>query len=190
MDFELSDGPWIVEEDWSFLSMSGGHNNLAERSSFSGNDTSTPLCFDFRNGQPYMGFNEFSSNYGLQNIRRDYDESPISSGSGTYAEAPGFDLLKSATNENRGSSSSSYKEEKATGGILPSIHVTQNNSGNIYSQRDHQLYQNPSLGADGLYHCPWESVGHASCDHKPTQLKCNYEYACPRNHLSLLLIVS
>ncbi len=161
--------------------MSGGHNNLADRNTDPRNGTSTDLCFEFHNGESFIGFNEFSSNYGLQNLRHDYDDSPISSGSGTYAEGPIYDILPepySATNEHRGPSSSFYKEEQATRDILPNAHVTQNNSGDIYSQGEHQLYQNPTLGADGLYHCPWESVEQASCGHKPTQLKCNYEYAC------------
>lgn len=40
--------------------------------------------------------------------------------------------------------------------------------------RDHPLYHNVSAGPDAFYHCPWE--GHASCQHKPEKLKCNYEY--------------
>ncbi|KAF4626101.1 hypothetical protein G7Y89_g12059 [Cudoniella acicularis] len=38
---------------------------------------------------------------------------------------------------------------------------------------DHPLYQNVSVQADGLYHCPWE--GQASCQHNPEKLKCNYD---------------
>ena len=40
--------------------------------------------------------------------------------------------------------------------------------------RIHYLYQNATIQADGLYHCPWEEEG---CQHKPEKLKCNYEYA-------------
>jgi len=40
--------------------------------------------------------------------------------------------------------------------------------------RDHALYQNVTVQADGLYHCPWE--GKEGCQHKPEKLKCNYEY--------------
>jgi hypothetical protein len=39
--------------------------------------------------------------------------------------------------------------------------------------RDHALYQNVTVHADGLYHCPWE--GKEVCTHKPEKLKCNYE---------------
>ena len=39
--------------------------------------------------------------------------------------------------------------------------------------RSHQLYSaNPHL--DELYHCPYESSD--NCVHKPTKLKCVYEY--------------
>lgn len=41
------------------------------------------------------------------------------------------------------------------------------------SARDHHLYHNVTTKSDGLYHCPWEQ--HASCQHKPEKLKCNYE---------------
>jgi hypothetical protein len=41
--------------------------------------------------------------------------------------------------------------------------------------RNHVLYsQGP--GADGFYHCPY--LAKESCPHKPTKLKCNYEYGC------------
>lgn len=39
--------------------------------------------------------------------------------------------------------------------------------------RTHSLYQ-ASPGEDELYHCPHE--GQLGCSHKPTKLKCNYEY--------------
>jgi hypothetical protein len=39
--------------------------------------------------------------------------------------------------------------------------------------RDHHLYQNVTVHADGLYHCPWE--GKEGCQHKAEKLKCNYE---------------
>ena len=39
--------------------------------------------------------------------------------------------------------------------------------------RDHELYQNVTVHADGLYHCPWE--GKEGCQHKAEKLKCNYE---------------
>jgi len=39
--------------------------------------------------------------------------------------------------------------------------------------RDHELYQNVQVHADGLYHCPWE--GKDGCTHKAEKLKCNYE---------------
>lgn len=39
--------------------------------------------------------------------------------------------------------------------------------------RSHPLY-NEGPSADGLYHCPYEKEPH--CQHKPTKLKCNYEY--------------
>jgi hypothetical protein len=39
--------------------------------------------------------------------------------------------------------------------------------------RDHALYQNVTVHADGLYHCPWE--GKEGCQHKAEKLKCNYE---------------
>jgi hypothetical protein len=41
------------------------------------------------------------------------------------------------------------------------------------SPREHPLYQNATIGLDGLYHCPWEED--SSCNHKPEKLKCNYE---------------
>lgn len=42
--------------------------------------------------------------------------------------------------------------------------------------RNHPLYaQGPN--ADGLYHCPFASD--PACQHRPTKLKCNYEYAIP-----------
>jgi hypothetical protein len=37
------------------------------------------------------------------------------------------------------------------------------------------LYQNPAVGLDGLYHCPWEGKD-PFCDHKPEHLKSNYLY--------------
>lgn len=39
--------------------------------------------------------------------------------------------------------------------------------------RNHPLYSE-GPHADGLYHCPFKSD--PSCQHKPTKLKCNYEY--------------
>jgi len=39
--------------------------------------------------------------------------------------------------------------------------------------RDHPYYQNVTVHADGLYHCPWE--GKEGCAHKAEKLKCNYE---------------
>lgn len=39
--------------------------------------------------------------------------------------------------------------------------------------RTHPLY-NEGPKADGLYHCPYEDK--PDCQHKPTKLKCNYEY--------------
>jgi hypothetical protein len=41
--------------------------------------------------------------------------------------------------------------------------------------RDHPYYHSAVLGADKLYHCPWESMN-PPCNHKPEKLKCNYEY--------------
>jgi hypothetical protein len=40
--------------------------------------------------------------------------------------------------------------------------------------RDHALYQNVTVYADGLYHCRWE--GKEGCQYKAEKLKCNYEY--------------
>lgn len=45
--------------------------------------------------------------------------------------------------------------------------------------RNHPLYSEGPK-ADGLYHCPFTTD--PSCGHKPTKLKCNYEYA--ESHLS------
>lgn len=42
--------------------------------------------------------------------------------------------------------------------------------------RNHPLYSEGPK-ADGLYHCPF--LGDPACQHKPTKLKCNYEYAFP-----------
>lgn len=42
--------------------------------------------------------------------------------------------------------------------------------------RTHPLYSE-GPHADGLYHCPFESE--SNCPHKPTKLKCNYEYGLP-----------
>lgn len=39
--------------------------------------------------------------------------------------------------------------------------------------RNNALYQNVTVHADGLYHCPWE--GRGGCQHKAEKLKCNYE---------------
>lgn len=39
--------------------------------------------------------------------------------------------------------------------------------------RSDPLYKSAVVGADGLYHCPFESD--AQCTHKPDKLKCNYE---------------
>jgi hypothetical protein len=47
-------------------------------------------------------------------------------------------------------------------------------SDNDSTPRDHELYQKATIGADGLYHCPWEGKD-TSCSHKPEKLKCNYE---------------
>lgn len=41
--------------------------------------------------------------------------------------------------------------------------------------RDHPYYHSATLGQDGLYHCPWETMD-PPCSHKPEKLKCNYEY--------------
>lgn len=48
------------------------------------------------------------------------------------------------------------------------------NPNNDNTARDHHLYQNVSVQADGLYHCPFE--GKEGCAHKGEKLKCNYEY--------------
>lgn len=42
--------------------------------------------------------------------------------------------------------------------------------------RSHPLYQ-AQPDDNGKYHCPNE--GKAGCNHKPTPLKCNYEYVSP-----------
>jgi hypothetical protein len=42
--------------------------------------------------------------------------------------------------------------------------------------RDHPLYQNVIVHADGLYHCPFEKDPNFNCQHKPEKLKCNCEY--------------
>jgi hypothetical protein len=43
--------------------------------------------------------------------------------------------------------------------------------------RNHPLY-NEGPKADGLYHCPYKAKD-PTCPHKPTKLKCNYEYDLP-----------
>lgn len=45
--------------------------------------------------------------------------------------------------------------------------------------RGHPLYKDAKVGADGLYHCPWENNPNTQCTHKPEKLKCNYEYEFP-----------
>lgn len=45
--------------------------------------------------------------------------------------------------------------------------------------RTHPLYQAQPQD-DELYHCPNE--GQAGCTHKPTKLKCNYEYDLSSPH--------
>ncbi|KFY45401.1 hypothetical protein V495_03004 [Pseudogymnoascus sp. VKM F-4514 (FW-929)] len=47
--------------------------------------------------------------------------------------------------------------------------------------RDHPYYHSAVLGADKLYHCPWESMN-PPCNHKPEKLKCNYD-KCVDSHL-------
>jgi len=53
--------------------------------------------------------------------------------------------------------------------LTPSL-VSENDEGR---HRNHPLYSEGPQ-ADGLYHCPFESD--PNCQHKPTKLKCNYEY--------------
>ena len=43
--------------------------------------------------------------------------------------------------------------------------------------RTHPLYAKEPE-ADGLYHCPYKA-DNSDCGHKPTKLKCNYEYELP-----------
>ena len=60
--------------------------------------------------------------------------------------------------------------------IIPAIGdgVRRRSSGeaDVALAREHELYH-AAPRDDGLYHCPFE--GQASCAHKPTKLKCNYE---------------
>ena len=56
---------------------------------------------------------------------------------------------------------------------LPPPFTTRRQGNEGESARDHELYKNVSVQADGLFHCPWE--GQPSCNHKPEKLKCNYE---------------
>lgn len=53
--------------------------------------------------------------------------------------------------------------------------------------RTHHLY---SIGPkpDGLYHCPYERS--ENCGHKPTKLKCNYEYVVDDSFLSYVFSMS
>ena len=51
-------------------------------------------------------------------------------------------------------------------------YVTLARSANDETARAHPLYQ-ASLQNDDMYHCPFETE---DCGHKPTKLKCNYEY--------------
>ena len=54
--------------------------------------------------------------------------------------------------------------------------------------RDHPYYQNVSVQADGLYHCPWE--GQEGCSHKPEKLKCNYEYEISVSYITSQMLIS
>jgi hypothetical protein len=56
---------------------------------------------------------------------------------------------------------------------LPPPFTTRRQGNEGESARDHELYKNVTVQADGLFHCPWE--GTANCNHKPEKLKCNYE---------------
>lgn len=44
--------------------------------------------------------------------------------------------------------------------------------------RTHPLYS-ARAGSDGNYHCPYAADAEMDCGHKPTKLKCNYEYGVP-----------
>lgn len=70
------------------------------------------------------------------------------------------------------------KPEQESKAVRPSVTLTTSFSSDADEgrYRNHPLY-NEAARTDGLYHCPWEDNPEANCPHKPTKLKCNYEYA-------------
>ena len=57
------------------------------------------------------------------------------------------------------------------GPSVPTSHTSENDEGR---HRTHPLYSEGPR-SDGLYHCPYKAKD-PNCPHKPTKLKCNYEY--------------
>lgn len=66
-----------------------------------------------------------------------------------------------------------YGNDLLDNAAMPTAFTRRSSGDGESSARDHPLYKNAMPKADGLFHCPWE--GHASCNHKPEKLKCNYE---------------
>ncbi|KAH8673557.1 hypothetical protein BX600DRAFT_433179 [Xylariales sp. PMI_506] len=66
-----------------------------------------------------------------------------------------------------------YGAELPESSLMSSTFTRRSSGEGESSARDHPLYKNAMPKADGLFHCPWE--GHASCNHKPEKLKCNYD---------------
>jgi hypothetical protein len=65
------------------------------------------------------------------------------------------------------------QERKAIspGSSVPASHTSESDEGR---HRTHPLYSEGPR-PDGLYHCPYKAKD-PNCPHKPTKLKCNYEY--------------
>ncbi|KAH9214584.1 hypothetical protein DL95DRAFT_503077 [Leptodontidium sp. 2 PMI_412] len=89
-----------------------------------------------------------------------------------YQECWSFDNLPSAQWKQPGRENSAYARLESLEPLLVEdlANLDLNNTA-----RDHPLYHNVDPQADGLYHCPWEKVTTANCQHRPEKLKCNYD---------------
>ena len=170
----------------SGLASAGGHGLVPyEDVSFQDQSTSPVPYFlgseiqDFSNGFPYGQESKMSSDMlRSDRVRKTVFVSRTNDGcsftQGHHARRPISSSNVSAEDVKPALSTSSRSQQPPSStrdtSTMAAVGHTDHDEGRY---RTHALYgEGPK--ADGLYHCPFES--NANCQHKPTKLKCNYEY--------------
>ena len=89
--------------------------------------------------------------------------------------APGYESLSSVPSSISGDVKASQPEQESKAGYqTTSVSASLSSESEEGRHRNHPLY-NQGPRSDGLYHCPYKAQD-PNCPHRPTKLKCNYEY--------------